>query len=223
MKNLIIAMSMVASIFISMPVKGQSMGLKGGVNFSTIEETDAKFPGELNPRIGVNFGFISEFPLFKNYSLETGVILNSKGFSAKEDLTVGDRPIKTKLNYNLQYFDIPVSFKGAFSIGQAEKWKVYGSFGPYVGVGLFGQRIQNISIDGDETEHKRALEWGNDAMKDDFKRMDFGLIFGTGIQRDGFNFGVNYYHGFVDISPASGISQSNRVLGVSVGYMLELR
>lgn len=214
-------MNVVVSVFITSTARSQSMGLKGGVNFSTIEEHDQKLPNELNPRIGVNFGFVTEFPLFPNYSLETAVMLNSKGFSAKNDQTVGDRTVESQLNYNLQYLDIPISLKGAYPVG---KWQVYGSFGPYVGFGIFGQRISNVKIDGEETEHKRAIEFGDDAEKDDFRRLDYGIVMGTGLQRAGFSIGVNYYHGLADISPAhSMVVENNRVLGISLGYMMPLR
>ena len=90
-------------------------------------------------------------------------------------------------------------------------------FGPYVGIGLSGKMKGEVSIDGETTSQEIDIEWGSD-IDSDFKRMDFGLIVGTGVELNSIQIGLNYSLGLANILPQNNVKFRNRVLGISFGY-----
>ncbi len=62
-----------------------------------------------------------------------------------------------KIKTNLFYLDIPLTAKASFDLGDA---KVFGLFGPYIGMGLTGQSKTVTTIDGKTEKEKEDVEWG---------------------------------------------------------------
>ena len=72
-------------------------------------------------------------------TLETGLVINTKGYRIKEVDTFDALTGSTsdfKITKNLIYLDLPLVTKVSHKIGKA---KIYGSFGPYAGIGLLGK------------------------------------------------------------------------------------
>lgn len=113
--------------------------------------------------------------------------------------------------------DIPLNLKASFSI---KANKIYFLFGPYIGIGLFGESRYEIKQSGKTNTRTELVYWGSDPEYDDLKSYDFGLIIGTGIELNSMQFGINYGIGLSNISPytADGITIQNKVFGMSVGY-----
>lgn len=118
---------------------------------------------------------------------------------------------------NIYYLDIPLTAKAIFDVGGS---KIYGTFGPYIGMGLSG-KIKSEYTGNYETEtDEEDINFGSDKDEDDLKRLDYGLTAGVGIELKSIQIGINYNLGLANISSYTddGNKISNRVLGISVGY-----
>ena len=114
--------------------------------------------------------------------------------------------------------DIPVTAKTSFDLGNT---KIYGVFGPYLGIGLSGKTKLELEYDGEVVSKEEDVRWGSDEEAD-LKKMDFGLTVVAGIELNSFQMGLTYSLGLANISPYSenGYKISNRVLGISIGYKI---
>ena len=190
----------------------QTFGIKGGLNLSNIviKIDGDKLDSELKMNPGFHIGPIMELDLNKVFSIETGILLTTKGFrinSTLSDETGAEEPYKVKSN--LYYIDIPVNAKATIEFNGFD---IYGSVGSYLGVGIKGKGEFEL---GDEKETS-TIKFGSD---ENFKRLEFGLTFGGGVEINRFLFGLSYNLGLTNISNNE-YSQKlkNRVIQISVGY-----
>lgn len=79
--------------------------------------------------------------------------------------------------------------------------------------------MENIStVESGPNEDK--VVWGSDAEESDFKRLDFGLIMGAGVEIKAIQIGLSYDLGLANITPDTdnGNKVHNRILALSVAY-----
>ena len=213
MKNLITLFVLALALVLTMTAESfaQSFGVKAGLNLSTMLSKNDKrtFSDDFKMKPGFHIGVTAEFPIDEMFSFETGLLLSTKGYKiSKEDY-------KQKVNIN--YLDIPLTGKASFDIADT---KVYGLFGPYIGMGLSG-KLKFEEIDFGETHTgEDNIDWGSDKELSDMKRLDFGITVGVGVEINSFQIGLSYNLGLANISPSTdgGSKVNNRVLGLSVGY-----
>lgn len=189
-------------------LSAQKLYVKGGLNFSNMlfKADDETLSDDFKSRTAYHVGLAAEFPISKIYSFETGLLLSAKGFKMSE----GD--FESKMN--LTYLDIPLTAKATFDVGSV---KVFGLFGPYVGIGLSG-KSKFTENDGENETIEKDVNWGSDDDSD-MKRLDFGLTAGAGIEIKAFQIGLNYSLGLANLNPESDdMTLKNRVLGISVAY-----
>jgi outer membrane protein W len=117
-----------------------------------------------------------------------------------------------------KYLDIPLTVKATFDLGNA---KIYGVFGPYVGIGLSGKSVSKWTNDGNTAIDRAVIQWGSDKNKSELKRVDFGLTAGTGFEINAIQIGVTYGLGLANISPNTDYGENfrNRVLALSIRYI----
>ena len=219
MKDLVKLFLMVIAIMMATDkLFSQEFGIKAGFNSSNMHVVyDGSIISEdFNMRTGFHIGATAEFPLTEIFSLETGLLISTKGVIYKQLLTEEDMDFEYKFNLSPLYLDIPVTAKASFDIGGGAK--IYGVFGPYAAIGLSGKIKQEESINGATTSEEIDIEWGSDIESSNFKRMDFGLIMGAGVELNSIQIGLNYSLGLANISPQTNVKVNNRVLGISVGY-----
>ena len=171
-----------------------------GMNFSNqtkLDDTKA-LPG-FTMGVGMDYGFT------ENWSLQSGLMITSKGFKVKEmgeKLTV--RPI---------YLDIPILAAYKFAISDNAKFVV--NVGPYMAIGLGGKAKEHW--DGGEDE-KVFDDKGMDC-----KRFDLGIQYGTGLEL-GEHYLVNFtgQNGFItpyDFPDGyDGDKPKNMSFAIGVGY-----
>lgn len=220
MKNLVKLFLIVIAIMMATDkLFSQEFGIKAGFNSSNMHVVDdgSIVSEDFNMRTGFHIGATVEFPLTEMFSLETGLLISTKGVISEELLTEEDMGFNFDYKVNLSplYLDIPVTAKASSYIGGT---KIYFVFGPYVGIGLSGKMKGEVSIDGETTSQEIDIEWGSDIASSDLKRMDFGLIIGAGVELNSIQIGLNYSLGLANISPQTNLKINNRVLGISVGY-----
>lgn len=218
MKNFIRLFVVIAIIAISTQSYAQRAGIIMGLNLSTqlIKDDDNSISKDLGLKMnpGVHLGVIVEIPVYKFLSLETGLIITTKGFKYLVTNPLGE----AKYNNYLFYLDLPITIKGTLDLDAV---KLYAAFGPYLGLGVYGfteTKITSIIKDDTSTDETK---WGSDKIKDDYKRFDFGLTFGGGVELGvvPIFLGVSYDLGLINISPDSdnGHHCNNRVLKISLG------
>lgn len=194
----------------------QSLSVKGGLNLAKM---DAKLNDQsvfenvkMNP--GFHIGVTAEFPLNNLFSVEAGAILNTKGFKLSEEMTFLGVTSKVKATQNLFYVDIPVTAKASFELGDN---KLFAFAGPYVGVGLFGKTKSEVTLNNNTTKDSEDVEFGD---KGDYKRLDYGVLAGAGIELNSLTLGLSYGLGLANVLPGNSIEGKHQVLSISVGYKL---
>ena len=186
----------------------QNFGIRAGLNLSNllVKDNDERYSDDFKIKPGFHVGATVEFPINEMFGIETGIIASTKGFKLNEE------DVGYNGSWTLYYIDIPINGKVYYDAGGV---KIYGAFGPYLGIGIYGAAKVTYM---DETE-KEDIKWGNDDEEDDLKRFDMGLSFGAGVEVKSFVFGISYNLGLLNISPyvEDGAKIKNRVLGISVG------
>ena len=198
----------------------QIFGVKAGLNLSKmiLKDDDIDFTDEFEMKPGLLIGPTVEFPLMQDLSIESGLLLSSKGFKDSYEESYQGGFYESKTTLNLWYIDIPILFKWNFKI--SEKTSLYPAIGPYIGIGLKGYSKNETKSNSGEETHKEDIEWGNDEDTDFFKRFDAGLTIGGGIEYKAFQLGIYYNLGIANIAPSSenGATIQNRVLQFTLGY-----
>ncbi len=161
---------------------------KVGMNFSNMTKFDdtKALPG-FNLGVGMDYGFS------ENWSLQSGLMISSKGYKVKDYAKV--RPI---------YLDIPILAAYKFNISDNTKFVI--NAGPYLAIGLGGK----YKFDGIDESEKI---FGDDG----WKRFDLGIQYGIGLElSDRYLINLTGQNGF--ISPADGGDPKNMTFSIGVGY-----
>ena len=219
MKNLLKLLIVVIGFTMTTESYAQTFGVKAGLNLSNmlVEDDDDTYSDDFKVNPGFHVGATAEFPITELFSFETGLLLSTKGFKVSEEETFMGETVKYESKLNLIYLDIPLTAKASFDLGGA---RIYGVFGPYIGMGLSGKNKFEITAMGETETEEEDIKLGSDEDEDDVKRLDFGLTMGAGVEISSIQIGLSYGLGLANISPYTdgGSKISNRVLGISVGY-----
>lgn len=202
---------------ISVSAYAQTIRARAGFNMASmfLKDDDGRITDGIKSLPGFHLGATTEIELISNLYLETGLMYVKRG--AKND----DSEWDNKATVNLHYLDIPLTAKKYFDAGSQ---KVYGVFGPYIGIGIAGKAKTEYDPDSwysDPGDYK--IEWGSDQSNDDFKRIDAGLIFGGGIEVGKVQVGLSYNLGLANISPytGNGTKISTGLFSISAFYLLK--
>lgn len=166
-----------------------------GMNFSNMTKAEGTkaLPG-FNLGVGMDYGFS------ENWSLQSGLMISSKGYKIKDYSK--DRPI---------YLDIPILAAYKFNISDNTKFVI--NAGPYLAFGLGGKC--KFDEGGDYKLFK-----GEDGEDAEYSRFDLGIQYGIGLEI-GEHYLVNLtgQNGF--ISPNNyddGADYKNMTFSIGVGY-----
>lgn len=199
--------------FTTLNSSAQTFGIRGGLNMANLwlEDWDSD-DVDKKMNIGYHVGVTVDIPLSDALSMESGLLLATKGVRITET-DGGDKYI---MSINNNYLDVPIMFK--YSLGVNETMKFFGELGPYVGIALSGKEKYKTVIDGDTSTETYELDFGNDEENDDLKRLDYGLTFGGGLDVGIVQVGLYYDLGMANLSFYEGDGAKNRVLRLSVLY-----
>ncbi len=169
-----------------------------GMNFSNQTKVDeAKALPGFTMGVGMDYGFT------ENWSLQSGLMITSKGYKLKE---MGE-----KLKVRPIYLDIPILAAYKFAISDNAKFVV--NVGPYMAIGLGGKAKWSDDDDTKLFDDKGA----------DWKRFDLGIQYGIGLEL-GEHYLVNFtgQNGFIaprDYSDGyDGDKPKNMSFAIGVGY-----
>jgi len=219
MKNLIKLLIVIVVFTMSMQSFAQRAGIIAGLNLSNllVKNDDKKLSEDYKMNPGIHLGLVVEIPVYKFLSLETGLMITTKGFKYKTSSSLAD----TKFYDYLFYVDLPITIKGTLDLKAV---KLYAAVGPYLGLGVYGfteTKIESKSPLIKDDTSTDDTSWGSDKDKNDLKRFDMGLTFGGGIEFGAVPIflGVSYDLGLINMSPNSdnGFHCNNRNLKISLG------
>lgn len=171
---------------------------KFGMNFSNMTKAEGTkaLPG-FNLGVGMDYGFS------ENWSLQSGLMISSKGYKIKDYSK--DRPI---------YLDIPILAAYKFNISDNTKFVI--NAGPYLAFGLGGKC--KFDEGGDYKLFK-----GEDGEDAEYSRFDLGIQYGIGLEiGDHYLVNLTGQNGF--ISPFDypdgydGDKPKNMTFSIGVGY-----
>jgi len=188
----------------------KSFCTRGGANLSklSVENKNSSVNENFQMNPGFQFGITAEFPVNSTLSFEPGLLFSTKGAKKhKEDFNV-----KFSEKRVLNYLEIPVNVRVYLYQGNPV---VFGLVGPYLGYGLTGRINYEVVREGVTQTKTTDVKWGSDVAVNDYKRLDFGLSAGVGVEANPFRFGLSYGLGLANISPDSGSGEKihNMVFG----------
>jgi hypothetical protein len=211
MKNLRQTLFVICAILISSGAFAQKISVKAGLNLAnmTAKDDSKTYSSDYKTLAGFQVGATVEFPVSEKFGIETGLLFSTKGF--KSDVA------STKVTFATSYLDIPINAKVYFGSGTT---KVYGAFGPYIGIGIGGKVKSETSFGGATIKTDKNIEFGTDKAKSDLKRVDFGVALGLGLEFNALQVGVSYGLGLANLAvdTSGGTKVKNKVFSVTVAY-----
>lgn len=97
---------------------------------------------------------------------------------------------------------------------------LYGVLGPYAAIGINGKDIIDIYSGGISERNVYKNQFDSNGL---WKRLDYGLQAGAGIQFGKYVFELNYSYGLANISRHSPHVEKNRIIGLTLGYKFKTR
>ena len=143
-----------------------------GMNFSNMtKDSEAKALPGFNLGVGMDYGFS------ENWSLQSGLMISSKGWKYKEE---GE-----KMTFRPIYLDIPILAAYKFNISDNTKFVI--NAGPYLAFGLGGKAKYG------DVDYKLFK-----SDEGDWKRFDLGIQYGIGLElSDHYLINLTGWNGFI--------------------------
>lgn len=189
--------------------QGLRYGITGAMNVANYAMEVEGISFNPDSRIGFRAGFRMEMDapfIYDGFYFDAEALLSAKG--AKFDSSSGEDA--ASVISRPYYLEIPIHIGYRYMFGQGNVG-IFGSFGPYFGVGLFG--TNKVTVAGVETKP--------DAFSSDgLKRFDFGLGLRAGVAMfEHYRIYVGYDWGLIDVAKSGGNKINNRNFYVGASYM----
>lgn len=186
------------------------LGATGAMNVSSYAMSSDGVKFDSDSRFGFKAGLQMELSapfIADGFYFDFGALLSSKG--AKMSSTVGDVDISwTSRPY---YIEMPMHLGYNLDFGESSKITVFGSFGPYIAVGLWGS--DKVTL-GEESSKPDTF------ASDGLKRFDFGLGLKVGVRMfDHYRLFLGYDWGLLDVSQMDDTKWNNRNFYIGASYM----
>ena len=195
------------------------VGLKGGLNFSTmLEASDLNtFSDVYKYNTGYNIGLVVSTPATIAVGGESGIYLNTRGYK----IDSGDDVNGVVGSVNTLWLEIP--FKATKSI-EFGPLTLFASAGVSGSLGLSGTMNLDVTVLGVTTPSEEDIVWGTNPDDADLVRIDYGAVASAGLEFKSFVIDLGYYYGLANISPYTedGYIISSRYFSISLGYLFGL-
>lgn len=231
MKNRRLLISLIIISLMSLPTFAQmevslpdrlkpKIGIRVGLNLSNFleEDNDGLCSGSYDLLVGFHAGIFIEIPIGKRFAFEPALLISRKGFQNSYEWTDSIGQFHEEYQaHSLYYLDIPLPFIITQEFGIV---KIFGATGPYLGIGVGGNKYDEFIIDGVKEYDDYKISWGYTEGKDDYTHIDWGLTFGAGVEIKSFQVSFYYDLGFANISvnTENGYCIGNKVARFSLAY-----
>lgn len=180
------------------------IGIKGGVNFSTI--TGGDFEDGKDPRTSFNVGLLAELPITDHFSIQPEVLYSAQGFDIRQNDDGDD------WEYQLDYIQVPILAKIYLIKGLSVE------AGPQFGFKVNEEVDYNPNDDGGDIEI--------DPDDSTIKKFDTSIAAGAAYKFDnGFFISGRYTYGLTDIFEddsllnLNNVNAKNAVWQFGIGFM----
>jgi len=201
---------LVTGIFI--PVSAQfRYGIQGGLNVTTQVARNYNADSARNePLIGFNAGVAVDYIWGRHFSLHSAIILENKGTRGHLKAYGYSADVFNRL----LYIDIPLLARWNFKAGNMV---IFIEGGPYAGYGLTGK----AKIETADRSRSWDINWGK-GPQDEFRRLDYGVIGGGGLEWKRFSLEGCFAYGIANIYALGkvGYDIEQRALSIRIGYFL---
>ena len=211
MKNLILcAVALISGLTIAQAQsdsKAVQLGVKGGLNSSTISADDI---GELKSRTSFNAGLVAEIPISERVSFQPEVFYSGQGFDIQENDQDNIFDTDDNVEYQLDYIQVPLLLKVYLVEGLSVE------AGPQFGFKIHEEIDFEPNNDGGDIEI--------DSNDSNVKDLDTGIALGTAYKFDnGFFLSGRYTFGltniFEDGTAFENVDAKNNVWQFGLGFM----
>jgi hypothetical protein len=206
MKKLLLLAGLVIASLSTFAQATPTYGIKGGLNFAQLHTSFSGASGSVSTGSLTTFSFggFSDIQ-FTNFSIQPGLNFTGRGANERD----GDLHVQAKLFY----LQLPVNVVYNVDI---QPGVLYFGAGPYVAFGL------SAKVKATDSTGTVSQNVGFGSSEDKYKTIDAGANIVAGIKLDsGLLFNLNYDFGLTNISNIAGNKTTNRVFGVSVGYIFK--
>ncbi len=179
MKKRIITL-LLASVLVCGVTQAQYLGVKAGLNLSTLNIDDVE---DENGRFGYHFGAFVYLPISDGFGIQPEVLYSTKGSLSEYNFQTLIGNARGEIDLNLNYIDIPIM--AVVKLGSA--FELHG--GPYIAF----LTNSKISTEGDFGDTEEDLD------NDDFKSIDYGVGFGAAVNLKALQIGARYNIGLQDV------------------------
>ncbi len=188
----------------SKPENNVTLGVRAGLNLSTISDMQADY------RAGFNVGVSADFGIFKSLYINSGLYFSMKGANCDLVFSDGYMAAEGKLKMNPMYLEIPVMASYRYNFNEDTQWQL--NFGPWFAFGIAGDVTGEASIEGyKEEESLRFFDAGGN-------HFDMGLALGTGVTYRKFFVGINYQFGLTHAISTEIGNPNTSNFSISLGY-----
>jgi opacity protein-like surface antigen len=168
-------------------------GIRGGMNFANINDTDF----DVNSRTGIMAGVYFNYALSNSpISIQPEVLYTQKGFETGDD------------TYRFDYIEIPVLAR--FNFINDSGLLPYVSFGPHIAFKVNAD-TPPVPTDVPNTPVQTSFNEG------DINTTDFGVTVGAGLDFGRLDLGVRYTAGLTEVSDDESVSAKNGVFSIIAG------
>jgi Outer membrane protein beta-barrel domain len=189
------------------------LGVKAGVTANRLQVSNDQLEVATSEKyqFGYCAGVLVGVPFANHLLFESGLLYAAKGSS--RDFEYNNSTVSQQFNY----IQLPLQLK---HIAQNGKLHFFFQGGAYLGMALNGKRkITQRPVGAAAESSSEDLSFG-DAPEDTYKRLDYGLTSGFGIQIRAWDLGLTYDLGLANISKnrKNGLSMKNRGVGLFLAY-----
>ena len=156
----LLAIALLATATVS--AQGPRYGVTGALNVPSFSMSSGGVSIDTDSRLAFNAGFKMDLalPIMEGFYMDAGVLLSAKG-SKYTSLVESESVNNTVRPY---YLEIPLHFGYRYEIGEGNM-KIFGSFGPYFAIGLFGKAESGLGLRGgvelfDHYQVFLGYDWG---------------------------------------------------------------
>lgn len=226
MKNYPVFIGIFLFLLVSVGVQAQKFGFRAGLNLATMSNRDdfTLVGHDYSVSPGLVMGSLIEFPLSKFFSIESGLILSTKGYNyvyTDSYINLKNSIYHVDENATLYYLDIPITIKLQDFVPPSGKIRIYVDAGLYGGVGISGRFRQYELTYYSEEEVNEEVSWGSRG-KDRYRRFDYGLVWGAGIGFRNYEIGFQHHYGLANIASDRSLGQTynNQVFSFTLGFRM---
>ncbi|MBN2416347.1 PorT family protein [bacterium] len=168
------------TLTLTMPVSAQTgarFGIRAGYSLATqygILEPDIPYDVDVYYRHAAAGGFFVYYPITESFGVQQEFLFTMKG--SREDIVLKDRPINTRTEYDINYFEIPILFRYTFA--RIGKIGIYGCSGFTLSIFLSGEyRLSGLAEVDDE-----PVAFHDKNKIDGVDIFDYGFLYGSGVE-----------------------------------------